>query len=103
MSRKQCYLYAARLIDQRDFFYSCSAVNTVAKYSRGERCVSAPFERGLCPSTLLYQAIFNDCKNDQYGTVWAGQIARSTLDPIKLRVLMLCLMAECYKDFEDKE
>jgi len=95
---KQIYLHAARLIDSDIVECSCTAVQLAA-----EEGLNQNYSYGVAAERALYGSVFNPVLSDHYGVGWSkvmNTLERSnTYDPKEIRVLMLCLMAECWKDF----
>jgi hypothetical protein len=80
-TRRQIYIEAARLVDAGDEEFSCVAIDRVlgSGWRTKER--------------LAYNAVFNPfADGDPNGYLWP-------LVSRRVRVLLLCLMAECWRDF----
>ena len=91
LSPKQVYLRAARRVDASRYQFSCSAITYTIRV--GDDRVDEDLSEA-------YNRVFNPSSNRDPvgGYEWANRIEREP-KPKELRVLMLCLMAECWKDF----
>jgi len=90
-------LHAAQLIDDNIEHQSCIAVQVAANEPSWWKHPSSVSER------LLYNRVFNPIPHDPDGMDWSVVMRslgyENNYDLKEVRVLMLCLMAECWKDF----
>jgi len=91
-SPKQIYLRAARRIDNGRNQYACSAIANSFRVYLPDMVVDDEW-------STAYNRVFNPFNaTDPAGYRWAHTIDQQP-EPKELRVFMLCLMAECWRDF----
>jgi len=86
MNKTQIYLKAAKLIYEDKETFSCIAVRRAS--GKKESCY-------FNSEAIFYESVFRD----DFSTRFQIQIANSRGNLQELRVMLLCMMAACWRDF----
>ena len=90
-NKYQVYINAAKQIGEGSEKYSCNAISEAS---------GKPYCLDYCRKKELYMSIFTESKDDiAFCEEVEKAVDRDYEKGKDLRILMLCMMAVCYKDF----